>query len=54
MHHGSLRVELNSHVHHHIVCADSDYMDDKSANRLLSNWRAMLEESRFIGNEFDE
>jgi Fur family peroxide stress response transcriptional regulator len=33
MHHGSLRVELNSHVHHHMVCADSDYLDDKSESR---------------------
>ena len=28
MHHGSLRVELNSHLHHHMVCSHCKTITD--------------------------
>jgi Fur family peroxide stress response transcriptional regulator len=34
MHHGSLRVELNSHLHHHIVCSHCKTITDIEENDL--------------------
>ena len=38
MHHGSLRVEMNSHVHHHLVCSRCKAVSDipeSDVNKLL-------------------
>jgi len=38
MHHGSLRVEMNSHVHHHLVCSRCKAISDipeSDVNKLL-------------------
>ena len=34
MHHGSMRVELNDHLHHHLVCSECKAVTDVSENDL--------------------